>query len=279
MRKIFSLLSLCFITLHGFAQSCCTSGDFGLLALNADFKAAHEDPLPMDYQPTTGRMIDFETQDAGKKGRAFYVPSDQPTDKVLVIFHEWWGLNDYIKQEAERWQKQLGNVDVYAVDLYDGTVAATADVASKLSSNLDNNKKRGETIIKGVLSTIGMNKQVATMGWCMGGSWAFTATLLAGNQATGCIMYYGFPEKDEKKVKTVKTDVLYMRATKDKFIPVEAVTKFGQQVQAAGHTFDLHEYDAVHAFANPSNPNHDKLATAQAEDLSLKFLKAKLQLD
>lgn len=277
MKKIVTLLSLCLLAIPAFAQTCCTSGNFELLALNADFKASHADPLPMSYAPVAGRMVEFETQDAGMKGKAFYVPSDEPTNKVLVICHEWWGLNDYIKKEAERWQKQLGNVDVYAVDLYDGKVAATADAASKLSGALD--KKRGETIIKGLISLIGMNKQIATMGWCMGGSWAFTTTLLAGNQATGCVMYYGFPEKDEKKIKTLQTDLLYIWASKDKFISREVVDAFGKKVEASGHKFDMHAYDAVHAFANPSNPNHDRLASAQAEDLSLKFLKEKLQLD
>ena len=85
MKKIFILFSLCLLAIPAFAQTCCTSGNFELLALNADFKASHADPLPMSYAPATGRMVEFETQEAGKKGKAFYVPSDQTTDKVLVI--------------------------------------------------------------------------------------------------------------------------------------------------------------------------------------------------
>lgn len=267
------------ISLIANAQSCCTDNgsDWRLLALNADFKAAHLAPEPFEYAPESrSSMISFNTTDS-KEGHAFYVPSDEPTNQVLIIFHEWWGLNDYIKQEAEKWQKALGNVDVYAVDLYDGNVASDPAVASKLANSLD--QKRGETIIKGLLSKIGMDKQVATLGWCMGGSWSFTASVLAGNNAVGCVMYYGFPEKEPAKIKTLQADVLYIWASQDKFITKNVVSEFGQQVTATGHKFELHEFVAVHAFANPSNPKHDALAAKKAEVLSLKFLKQKFQIE
>lgn len=278
MKHLFILLAVLFSSLNINAQSCCVDKEgFQLLALNADFKAAHLSPEPFNYIPKTGSMIKFNTKDAGKEGQAFYVPSDEPTSKVLIIFHEWWGLNDYIKREAERWQEKLGNVDVYAVDLYDGKIAATPGEAGKLMNSLDN--KRAETIIKGLISKIGNNSLIGTLGWCMGGSWAFTGTLLAGQQAAGCVMYYGFPEKDAKKIKTLTTDVLYIWASKDKFITKDIVDRFGGEVKATQHSFDMHTFDAVHAFANPSNPEHDKLATAQADDLAIKFLKKKLAIE
>jgi hypothetical protein len=40
----------------------------------------------------------------------------------------------------------------------------------------------------------------------------------------------------------------------------------------------MQTFDAVHAFANPSNPKHDMLATKQAEQIAKKFLTEKLQL-
>lgn len=280
MKRILLSCLMLIGVLYAQAQSCCSRGnssDFKMLALNEDFKASHLPPLPLDYTPAANSaMISFETKD-GKKGNAFYVPSDEPTNKVLIIFHEWWGLNDYIKREAERWQKMLGNIDVYAVDLYDGQVAADAATAGKLANSLD--QKRGENIINGLLSKIGNDKMIATLGWCMGGTWSFTGTLLAGKRAAACVMYYGFPEKNDKKIKTLNCDVLYMRAMKDNYITKDVVNVFAQKVQATGHTFELHEYDAVHAFANPSNPKYDALAAKQAEAITLQFLKTKMQLD
>ena len=262
-----------------FAQGCCLSGNsdgFPILAMNTDFKAAHEAPEPLNYTPAKGSMVSFETVD-GTNGNAFYVPSDQPTNNVLLIFHEWWGLNDYIKREAERWQEMLGNIDVYAVDLYDGKVATDQPTASKLSSGLD--KKRAMNIVNGAIAVSGKDKRVATLGWCMGGTWSLNAALAAGSRSAATVMYYGFPETDQKKINALNSDVLYMWASRDKFITRDVVEKFQNQVQETGHYMTLHTFEADHAFANPSNPKHDKTATAQAEKLTLAFLREKLQLE
>ena len=262
------------------AQSCCrkpTGSDMNALALNKSFKASHEAPLPFNYTAEKGSMLQFKIA-GGADGNAFYVPADEPGDKALIVVHEWWGLNDYIKKEAEKWQQLLGGkVAVYAIDLYDGQVAATPDEAGKLMNGLD--PKRADAIIKGLIQKIGKDKTIATIGWCMGGSWSFTSAVAAGSEAAGCVMYYGFPEKDLSRIKPLKCDVLYMRADKDNFIKLPDVEAFGKEVKATGHNFTLHRYDAVHAFANPSNPHYDAKDAAEAHALALKFLKEKLSVE
>ena len=176
MKQLSRLLlgALLLFTSHaGKAQSCCTKPTgkgMKLLAMNKSFKAAHEAPLPFSYFAEKGAMVSFKTV-GGTDGNAFYVPGDEQTDKVLIVVHEWWGLNDYIKREAERWQKLLGGkVAVYAVDLYDGKVATSPDEAGKLMGGLD--AKRGEAILAGLIKKIGSGKSIATIGWCMGGTWS-----------------------------------------------------------------------------------------------------------
>jgi carboxymethylenebutenolidase len=41
-------------------------------------------------------------------------------------------LNDYIRSEAELLANELNNVNVIALDLYDGKVATTADSANEI---------------------------------------------------------------------------------------------------------------------------------------------------
>ncbi len=248
-----------------------------VLALNKSFKAAHEAPLPFSYTAEKGTMIAYKVE-GGADGNAFYVPADEPGDKILIMVHEWWGLNDYIKKEAERWQKLLGGkVAVYAIDLYDGKVASVPDEAGKLMSGLD--PKRADALIGALIKKIGKGKSIATIGWCMGGSWSFTASVTAGNEAVGCVMYYGFPEKGASRIKPLKTDVLYIYGAKDNFIKIADVKGLGKAVEATGHKFQLHSFDAVHAFANPSNPKFDAKAAGEAEVFTLKFLKTKLAIE
>lgn len=278
IRVLFSFLALCLLAGMAKGQSCCEKQtNMQLLALNADFKALHAAPEPFTYTPKAGsQMIRFTTPD-GKQGSAFYVPSPKTTDKVLIVFHEWWGLNDYIRQEAERWQEKLGgNVDVYAVDLYDGQVATTPDEAGKLMHALT--QQRGDAIVKGLLQHIGNKKQVATLGWCMGGSWSFTGAVAAGKQCVGCVMYYGFPEQDVKRIKPLQANVLYIRGDQDKSIPEAPVLELQKQVTATGHSFEMKHFDAPHAFANPSNPAYDNELVAEAENFTLDFLRTSLRL-
>ncbi|MES2702256.1 MAG: dienelactone hydrolase family protein [Bacteroidota bacterium] len=280
MNKLFTLL-LCSVLctqLSAIAQSCCTKPTgMQALAMSKSFKASHAAPLPLHYTPQSGKMITFPVT-GGAAGNAFYIPADEATDKVLVIFHEWWGLNDYIKREAETWHKLLGGkVSIYAADLYDGKVATNAETAGKLMGGLQ--QKRGEAIVKGALASVGKDKRIATLGWCMGGSWSFTASVLAGSQAAGCVMYYGFPEKDMARIKPLKCDVVYIYGAKDEHIKITDVHEFEKKVQQAGRSITMYSYDAVHAFANPSNPNYDARSAGEAQNAALSFLHEKLSVE
>lgn len=279
MHKIlFSFLALLLLVKSNvsFSQECCAKpGTMQALAMNIDFRAAHEPPLPLSYSPEGGQMITFPTAD-GKTGSSFYLPSKKTTNKVLIVFHEWWGLNDYIKREAENLQKALGDIDVYAVDLYDGQVATDADAAGKLAGGLKDD--RGMAIVNGLVKHIGSGKRIGTIGWCMGGTWSFNGTLAAGNEAAACVMYYGFPGQDMKRIRTLKTDVLYIRGTEDKYIDGKSVETFGKNVTATGHHYTQKDYKADHAFANPSNPHYNEQATKEAMAISITFLKKGLGL-
>lgn len=253
-------------------KSCCQAVDLSAQALasNASFKSDHHVPNPFVLESPKGKMITFRAAD-GTAGSAYIVPSQKPSNKVLFVFHEWWGLNDYIKQEAEKWQQELGDVTVYAVDLYDGKVATSQDEAAKYMGELD--AKHGRAIIEGLVTYVGKGKSIATIGWCLGGTWSFEAALLAGSEAKGCVMYYGFPEEDAAKVKTLQTDVLYIYGSQDAYISREVVDALGVKVKASGQKMKIVSYDAVHAFANPSNPKFNEYAASEAHYEASKFLK------
>jgi carboxymethylenebutenolidase len=97
-------------------------------------------------------------------------------------------------------------------------------------------------------------------------------------QAEGCIMYYGMPEKDIAKLKTLHCDVLGIFGTQDGFITPKIVEEFQQNMKKAKKNLEVHNYDAVHAFANPSNPKYDKEKADDAHVKAVAFLKAKLRL-
>jgi len=281
MKKLLLLTLLIAGSLMGFAQSkvlCCgkqsSTQQFAMLASNKDFRMAHLNPSKIHFQSSIGQVITYKTPD-GNEAAAYELKAKTPTNNYLIVVHEWWGLNDFVKKESEKLYNDIGNVNVIAVDLYDGKIATTRDEAGKFMQGVKDD--RAEAIIKGAIAYAGPKAHIATLGWCFGGGWSLQSALLAGNQTVGCVMYYGMPEQDLAKLKTLHGDVLGNFANKDQWINPKVVAKFEADMKTDGKKLYVHQYDADHGFANPSSPIYDSAATKEAYGYTLSFLKARLK--
>lgn len=258
--------------------SCCmktATEEFAEFGKSIAFVSLHEAPEPFTYQSVRGELKSIKTSD-NIDAYIYEVRSASPTNNYIFVFHEWWGLNDYIKRESEKFQMALGNVNVIAIDLYDGKIAETPDSARKYVGEVD--EQRARTIIKATMDYAGKKAKIATLGWCFGGGWSLQTALMLGKQAAGCVLYYGMPEKDVNKLKTLNCDVLGIFGTQDGFINPAVVAEFEKNMKTAKKNLTIKNYDAVHAFANPSNPNHDKEKSVDANLAAIAFLKTKLKL-
>ena len=244
------------------------------LAGDPAFQALHASPIPFTYVSKKGEMTTFSTPD-GKTANGFILKSKKPSNKWLLVYQEWWGLNDNIKMQAETFYKDLKNVNVLAVDMYDGKVATVPAEAGKLMQGAD--KARLASIMKGAIALAGPEAEIASVGWCFGGSLSLQSAMLEGKQAKGCVMYYGFPEQDTEKLKTLDTDVLGLFGNKDKAISPQTVNMFEENMKKAGEKVEVVRYEAEHGFANPSNPVFDKTASADAYKRALSYLKDRLK--
>lgn len=255
------------------AASCCarasSTESFAMLSTDADFRRSHADPLPFDYTAQQGQWLEIDAAD-GKKARIYEIKNEKPATRTVLVFQEWWGVNDYILRESDRIFTALGNVNVIAVDLYDGAVATEKEQASKLMAELKT--ERAQAIINAVYKHLGPKQKVATLGWCLGGGWSLQAALLGGKQVESCVMYYGFPEKDAAKLKTLNADVLMVWPDKDKWINQQVVDEFKTNMAGAKKSLQVETYHADHAFANPSNPNYEKEMADDAFAKAMKFI-------
>lgn len=239
------------------------------MAGDKKFQEAHETPEKIDHN-AKAKLTSFATAD-GKEAKAYVLKTAETSDKYLFVIHEWWGLNDHIKKEAERLFGELGNTNVMALDLYDGNVATTREDAGKFMQAVK--EERAEAIIKGALAHIGKEAKVATIGWCFGGGWSLKSSILAADQGVGCIIYYGMPVQEPAQLVPLKADILGIFAEKDGWITPEVVNKFESLTKATGKNFVSHQFDAEHAFANPSSPRYKEDAAQKANKLALDFLK------
>lgn len=260
-------------------HSCCsiaTSPSMAMLSADPSFRNAHDVPEPFVLASAAGTMRTVEVK-GGEATNVYRVEATRSSTSYVLVFHEWWGLNDHIKQEADRIAASLDHhATVIAIDLYDGTVATTREEAAAAMGALRDNRARA--IISAVIASCGSNAHIGTVGWCLGGGWSLQASLLAASQADACVIYYGMPEANVATLKKLHAPVLGLFASQDKWITPAVVDTFIANMKAASKLCTVKMYDADHAFANPSNPGHNKALTEDAFAAMIEFLKAHLVL-
>jgi len=254
------------------SDDCCASmKDF---TKDPAFRAEHLSPESIDFVPQQGKMGVVKVP-GGKEANLFIVPPKEGTKAAVVMIHEWWGLNDHIKREAERLHAETG-YGVLAVDMYDGKVATTSDQAGQYVRAV--NDERAHAILRATLEAArgggvlgGNMTKIGTIGYCFGGGWSFQAALRNGPLVDACVIYYGMPETDPAKLGALTAPVLGIFGKQDSRLGPELVGKFAQAMASATKPLDIRMYDAVHAFANPSNPKYDKVSADKAWQETLAF--------
>jgi len=235
------------------------------------FASLHLSPIKVNPNDLMGSMISFDAAD-GDKANAYFIPAKKKSNKWLIVIQEWWGLNDNIKMEADQYFKDLGDMNVIAVDMYDGKIAATPDSAMKLMRGAD--MKRMTAIIQGAIKHAGSKANIYSVGWCFGGMWSLQTAILAGPQAKGSVMYYGRPETNMEKLKSIQCDIIGFFGNKDQAPSPAMVDEFEKNMKEAGKNLAVNRYDAGHGFANPSNPSFNAAAKADAYTKAIAFLKS-----
>jgi len=235
------------------------------------FANMHPDVKQSSQEPLLGSMIQYKTSD-GLVANGYFIPSKKKSKKWLIVVQEWWGLNENIKHEADKYSKDLQDMNILAVDMYDGKVAATADSAAKIMRSVDMN--RLTNIIRGAITLAGDKASIYTVGWCFGGMWSLQTAILAGSQAKGTVMFYGRPESNLEKLKSIQCDVIGFFGNLDRSPAPAMVTEFENNMKTAGKNLVTHKYEAGHGFANPSNPSFNAAAAEDSYSKAIAFLKS-----
>ena len=188
----------------------------------------------------------------------------------VVVVHEWWGLNDQIRQ-ASRLLASHG-YEVLAVDLF-GQVATTPQDALAQVRALDQaNATANMRAAAAWLRTEANATSVSSLGWCFGGGQSLQLAL-SGEPLAGTIIYYGQLVNDTTRLRAIEWPVLGIFGEEDTSIPVAAVRDFQEALNASGVENDVHVYPGVgHAFANPSGANWAPVQTSDAWQKTLAFL-------
>ena len=235
------------------------------------FAGMHPSPIVVNPENLLGKMMSFDAAD-GKQANAYFIAAKKKSNKYLIVIQEWWGLNENIKMEADKYYTDLGDVNVIAVDMYDGKVAATPDSAMKLMRGAD--MGRMTAIMQGAIKYAGSKASIYSVGWCFGGMWSLQTAILAGPQAKGSVMYYGRPESNMEKLKSIQCDIIGFFGNLDQSPSPTMVNDFEKNMKEAGKNLSVNRYQAGHGLANPSNPSYNAAAKEDAYAKAIAFLKA-----
>lgn len=191
-------------------------------------------------------MIGYIAYDSAIKGKR----------PVVMVIHEWWGLNDYVKMRTRK-LAALGYLAM-AVDLYgDGTVAATPDEAMKLAGPFYKDPQVAKTRFDAALALIKTYSQadaanIAAIGYCFGGGMALNIARL-GEDLKGVVSFHGSLIGVPADKNLLKAKLLICHGGDDKFVKPEDVAEFKKQMDSIGADYQFKIYaGATHAFTNPN---------------------------
>jgi carboxymethylenebutenolidase len=231
-------------------------------------------PLDKDAPKPQGKMIDLKV--AGEAAKAYEATPKGKAKGAVLVIHEWWGLNDWVKHEADEFAKQ--GYLALAVDLYKGKVTTDPKEAGELMKAKDD-KWASSVEETGVnwLKTAAPGLKVAVIGWCMGGAESLKTALANAADINATVMYYGMPVSDPEQLKRLQGPLLGIFANKDGWITPAKVDEFDKALTTAGVKHEIKEYDADHAFANPSGGKYNGDAAKDAWKRTTAFLAANLK--
>jgi carboxymethylenebutenolidase len=209
-----------------------------------------------------GKSVSYKSGDETVQGQ-LYTPAGKGPFPALVVVHEYWGLNDWVKDQASKLADQ-GYVAL-AVDLYRGKVATTPDEAHQIMRGVpeDRAKRDLHAAVEFLKSQSNVKKdRIGSIGWCMGGGYALDVALQEPDLAA-TVINYGHLATDPDALKKINASILGLFGGQDKGITPDDVHKFEASMKQLGKKIDIKIYDdAGHAFENSNNTNGYRAADA-----------------
>lgn len=252
-------------------ESKSSSESFNEKSEQTGFAESHDEPRKLDRK-ADGKIVKLAVE-GGDSAQIYLLDRDGNNSQYLLVLHEWWGLNDYVKRESDRLFEELENVNVMALDLYDGRVATKREEAQTFMKSVSD--ERAYEIIDAALNKIGPDAKIATIGWCFGGGWSIKTAIRAGMQTQGCVMFYGMPVQEQEKLAKLNSDLLFIYGTQDNWINQEVADELNSKFEALNKEIEILAFDANHAFANPTQESYKESAAQEANAAALEYLKAK----
>ena len=212
-------------------------------------------------------QLSFDT--ANGPTTAYVAMPDAPDEKAVILIQEWWGVNDHIKDIANRYAGE-GFICI-APDLYRGKIAKTSDEASKMMHELE--IEDGLDTIRNAVNAARDEYDITHFGitgYCMGGTFALRAACELDGFAAAVPFYGDTPS--EEVLKQLRIPTIFISGTKDAWISPEKVADLEATAERYELPLESVKYEADHAFFNDTRPEvYNETAAKDAWELVIGF--------
>lgn len=178
----------------------------------------------------------------------------------VIVVHEWWGLNDYVRQRADM-LAELGYAAM-AIDMY-GEAQSTehGETAQqwmqKITADVEtwqDRALRGLEVFRaqGVVDA----DNIIAIGYCFGGATVMQMAY-AGAQLEGVASFHGALPPPPESVRRIEPAVFIAHGDADAFVPAERVQSFREGMARVAADWQMIIFGgARHAFTNPNADSH-----------------------
>jgi carboxymethylenebutenolidase len=203
------------------------------------------------------------------------LPGETNLNAAVIVIHEWWGINDHVRDIAGRYAKE--GYTCIAPDLFRGKVATSTEEASRLMNELPIDD--GIDTIKNAVAEAERTYNVRKLGitgFCMGGTFALRAACEIDTLAAAAPFYGDIP--DEGTLARLKVPTLFIAGARDNWITPEKVNELKEAARKHNLPVEVVSYDADHAFFNDTRKEvYDPEAAADAWERVLNLFSERLK--
>lgn len=200
--------------------------------------------------------IDYQVDGQDFVGYLAYDDDFEGKRPGILLVHEWWGHNDYVRKRAEMLAEQ--GYTAFALDMYgSGKTADHPEQAQQFMQAVMNNMDAAEQRFTAALELLREHKtvapgQTAAMGWCFGGG-VVLHMARAGADLDGVVSYHGMlATENPADAGDIEAKIRVFTGGSDPMVPKKQVKEFKQEMRSAGADFKVVSYpEAKHSFTNP----------------------------
>jgi dienelactone hydrolase len=213
------------------------------------------------------KPVEYKIGDQNFEGLFVYPQTKGKVPGVLMV-HNWLGVTDETKRQAERMAAKLG-LAVFAVDVYGkGIRAKGPQDAGPLAGTYKNDRKLFRARVMRGLEVLREQKEVdptkiVAAGYCFGGTGVLELARAGGDVAAVVSFHGGLDSPNPDDGKNIKTRVVVLQGADDPFVKPSDIAAFQDEMRKHHVDWEMAVYGgAVHGFTDTTAGNDPKAGMA-----------------